>query len=266
MAQRTKQTARKSTGGWAPRRQLAAEGAASRAAASHAVGSGGPKPWRGPQPSVDCAAQKPLFAEGRSAAAGGVLTPEERIVAEAPPRVPVERGAVAELDGRWGKVVDVDADAGKARMCWVDGPTTTVKMDQLRAVKSLPVTDWSSIGGTMRMADAKSKYLLTDKDAQKLPRTLVGSDVRGGSNVQVVEVLAAALQKHGAHIFVKLLAWREARQEAENARLRQEDGRLRQEIERSRGVGGVERHDVWSWHRCRKQRWLWKRSSCLTTR
>ena len=37
-AQRTKQTARKSTGGAAPRRLLATEGAASRAAASHAVG------------------------------------------------------------------------------------------------------------------------------------------------------------------------------------------------------------------------------------
>ena len=192
---------------------------------------------------MDCAAQKPLFAEGRSAAAGGVLTPEERIVAEAPPRVPVERGAVAELDGRWGKVVDVDADAGKARMCWVDGPTTTVKMDQLRAVKSLPVTDWSSIGGTMRMADAKSKYLLTRKDAQKLPRTLVGSDVRGGSNVQVVEVLAAALQKHGGQTFVQLLAGLAEREARKEARQEAEIERLQQEIERLRGQslqgGGV---------------------------
>ena len=36
-AQRTKQTARKSTGGAAPRMQLAAGGAASRAAVSHAT-------------------------------------------------------------------------------------------------------------------------------------------------------------------------------------------------------------------------------------
>ena len=34
------------------------------------------------------------------------------------------------------------------------------------------------------MADAKRKYVLTDKDGQKLPRTLVGSDDRGGSIVQ----------------------------------------------------------------------------------
>ena len=107
MAQRTKQTARKSTGGAAPPRQLAAEGAASRAAASHAVGSGGPKPWGGTQPSVHGAAQEPLlFAGGPS--------PAETTVAEAPPRVPVETGAVAELDGRWGAVVDVDPDAGQA--------------------------------------------------------------------------------------------------------------------------------------------------------
>ena len=64
MAQRTKQTARKSTGGAAPQMQLAARGAASRAAASHAVGSGGPEPWGGPQPSVHGAAQEPLFAGG----------------------------------------------------------------------------------------------------------------------------------------------------------------------------------------------------------
>ena len=33
---------------------------------------------------------------------------------------------------RWGAVVDVDPDAGKARMCWFDGSgPTTVKKDQL---------------------------------------------------------------------------------------------------------------------------------------
>ena len=202
MAQRTKQTARKSTGGAAPRRLLATEGAASRAAASHAVGSGGPKPW------------------------GRLLSPVEKIVAEAPPQVPVERGAVAELDGRWGAVVDVDPDA--ARMCWFDGSgSTTVKKDQLRAVKSAPATDWSGIGGTMSMAAAKREYLLKWRDGLQMPRTPVGSDDRGGSIVQVAEVLAAALQKHGGHTFVGLLAikmeedaQKEAWQRAEIERLR----------------------------------------------
>ncbi len=256
MAQRTKQTARKSTGGAAPRRLLAAEGVASRAASSHAVGSGGPKPWGGrrPQPSVHCAAREPVSAE--------------KIVAEAPPRVLVESGAVAGPGGRRGAVVDVDPGACQASMCsFDDGSTTTVEKDQLGAVKSAPATDrgsiagtmrtadakrgdfvrsapgtdWSGIGGTMRMAAAKRKYLLTDKDGQKLPRTPVGSDVRGGSNVQVAEVLAAALQKHGGHIFVGLLAIladeearKEARQEAEIERQREEIERLQQEVERLR--------------------------------
>ena len=103
-AQRTKQTARKSTGGAAPRmhrgRGLAAGGAASRAAVSHAVGSGGRKPQGGAQPPVHGAAEEPLFAWGAS--------PAEGTVAEAPSRVLVESGAVAGPGGRRGAVVDVD--------------------------------------------------------------------------------------------------------------------------------------------------------------
>ena len=71
-SQRTKQTARKSTGGAAPRRQLAGKDAASRAAASHAN-------------------QEPFLAGERGVAAERVLSPVEKIV-EVPPQVPVERG------------------------------------------------------------------------------------------------------------------------------------------------------------------------------
>ena len=173
-SQRTKQTARKSTGGAAPRRQLAGKDAASRAAASHAN-------------------QEPFLAGERGVAAERVLSPVEKIVAEVPPQVLVERG----------------------------------------------------IGGMMTIDEAKRKYTLTDWDLRKLPRTKV--DGRRGGNpggVQVVGVLAAALQKHGEHTFVRLLAilaYKEARQEAENARLRWREAsreadieRLQQEVERLR--------------------------------
>ena len=124
-------------------------------------------------------------------AAERVLSPVEKIVAEVPPQVLVERG----------------------------------------------------IGGMMTIDEAKRKYTLTDWDLRKLPRTKV--DGRRGGNpggVQVVGVLAAALQKHGEHTFVRLLAilaYKEARQEAENARLRRREAsreadieRLQQEVER----------------------------------
>jgi len=157
-----------------------------------------------------------------------------------------------------------------------DGSTTTVEKDQLRAVKSAPATDrgsiagtmrtadakrgdfvrsapgtdWSGIGGTMSMAAAKREYLLKWRDGLQMPRTPVGSDVRSGSNVQVAEVLAAALRKHGGHTFVGLLAikmeedaQKEAWQWAEIERLQQEIERLRPgtAVGESLEGGGVKR-------------------------
>ncbi len=83
-AQRTKQTARKSTGGAAPRmhrgRGLAAGGVASRATVSHAVGSGGRKPQGRTQPPVHGAAEEPLFAWGASPAEGTVAEALSRVL------------------------------------------------------------------------------------------------------------------------------------------------------------------------------------------
>ena len=190
-AQRTKQTARKSTGGAAPRMHRGRGLAASRAVVSHAVGSGGRKPQGGTQPPVHGAAEEPLFAWGAS--------PAEGTVAEAPSRVLVESGAVAGPGGRRGAVVEVDPGACQASMCsFDDGSTTTVEKDQLRAVKSAPATDrgsiagtmrtadakrqdfvrsapgtdWSGIGGTMSMAAAKREYLLKWRDGLQMPTLL----------------------------------------------------------------------------------------------
>lgn len=214
---RTKQTARKSTGGTAPRKQLAAKHAASHAAASHAVGSGGPKPER---------------------AAGDVFAAPAALGGRPSPAATPLGGPQSSLHSFFGGFAYSDADAGiggaasKKRKASpgsagssrsFPGPLSAsqLKAKGIKAArKSAPATGWTenakvvpvakrspaakpkgaatkaatgvSSGGTLTKVEAKRKYVLTDGDLKKLPSTKVGGRVQ----LQVADVLAAALQKH----------------------------------------------------------------------